>query len=571
MSMETISTASSVPAATSAHGKALSQSVPTGLDERKRPVNILMVDDEPAKLLTYEIILEPLGEQLIRAHSANEALEQLLRNEIAVILVDVCMPEIDGYELAAMIRRHPRFQRVAIILVSAIFVEERDRLKGYVSGAMDYVSVPIVPEILRAKVSVYADLYRKTQALESINRELEQRVAERTAMIEQSTELLRASEQRFRLLVENVPDYSIVMLDPEGMIKSWNTGTERLYGYRSEEVIGRSFINFFQSEDQRSGRAARLFEEARAKGHVRFEAWRVRKNGSRFYADVAITALRDEQGKLLGFSKVLHDLTERKRVETELRRVNTQLEARQKEIEEELQLAARVQQSLTPRNLTWGGIAVEAFYAPVRTIGGDFGLVMPRADELSLMVCDVSGHGISSALVANRIYTEAVALIEQGLGLPATLRHLNRFVMKNLGSANFYFTMAAVRLARSGNKLEFSGAGHPPAIMVQRDQCPRLLESQSTVLGLLEDAVNGNATTELLTQAGDRVVIYTDGFTECFNSRDEMLGIKGFAAIVGESSKFSLPDMRQEIIDRVAAWRGGPPADDLSLVIVEIM
>ena len=97
--------------------------------------------------------------------------------------------------------------------------------------------------------------------------------------------------------------------------------------------------------------------------------------------------------------------------------VNALLENRHNEIEEELRLAARVQQSLTPCSLTWGGVAVEAFYAPVRTIGGDFGLVMPRADDLSLLVCDVSGHGIGSALVANRIYTETLAQIEQGVGL----------------------------------------------------------------------------------------------------------------------------------------------------------
>ena len=193
--------------------------------KRKDPVNILMVDDQPAKLLTYEAILGDLGENLIRANSGNEALEQLLKHDIAVVLVDVCMPEIDGYELCAMIRRHPRFTNTAIILVSGVMVEDQHRLKGYVSGAVDYVAVPIVPEILRAKVAVFADLFRKTQALEQINRELEQRVAERTAMIEKSSGLLRASEQRFRLLIENVKDYSIIMLDAEGRISNWNAGT----------------------------------------------------------------------------------------------------------------------------------------------------------------------------------------------------------------------------------------------------------------------------------------------------------------------------------------------------------
>jgi CheY-like chemotaxis protein len=131
----------------------------------KKPVNILMVDDQPAKLLSYETILAELGENLIRANSGREALEHLLKNDIAVVLVDVCMPELDGFELALMIRSHPRFKKTAIILVSGVLVEDRDRLKGYVSGAVDYVAVPIVPEILRAKVAVFADLYRKTEEL----------------------------------------------------------------------------------------------------------------------------------------------------------------------------------------------------------------------------------------------------------------------------------------------------------------------------------------------------------------------------------------------------------------------
>jgi signal transduction histidine kinase len=146
-------------------------------------VNILLVDDQPAKLLSYEVILEELGENLIKAGSAREALEHLLRNEIAVVLTDVSMPELDGFELAAMIREHPRFQRTAIIFVSAIHLTDPDRLRGYAAGAVDYLPVPLVPELMRAKVKVFAELYRKTRELEKLNSELERRVAERTAEI----------------------------------------------------------------------------------------------------------------------------------------------------------------------------------------------------------------------------------------------------------------------------------------------------------------------------------------------------------------------------------------------------
>ncbi|MBB3565161.1 signal transduction histidine kinase [Rhizobium sp. BK512] len=155
------------------------------------PVNILLVDDQPAKLLSYEVILQELGENLIKAQSGREALEHLLRNEIAVILVDVCMPEQDGFELVNMIREHPRYQNTAIIFVSAIMMAEPDRLRGYEAGAVDYVSVPIVPDVLRAKVRVFTELYRKTRELELLNAELENRVRERTAELESSSRALR--------------------------------------------------------------------------------------------------------------------------------------------------------------------------------------------------------------------------------------------------------------------------------------------------------------------------------------------------------------------------------------------
>src|SRR5258707_1783623 len=159
-------------------------------------VNILLVDDQPAKLLSYETILADLGENLVKAASAREALEQLLKQDIAVILVDVCMPELDGFQLAAMIREHPRFQHTAIIFISAIHLTDVDRLRAYEMGAVDYVPVPVIPEVLRAKVRIFVELYRKTHQLEQLNRELERRVAERPTELETSSRRLVQSEQR---------------------------------------------------------------------------------------------------------------------------------------------------------------------------------------------------------------------------------------------------------------------------------------------------------------------------------------------------------------------------------------
>src|ERR1035438_4381646 len=154
-------------------------------------INILMVDDQPAKLLSYEVILAELGENLIKAHSASDALNILLKTDIAVVLMDVSMPDVDGFELADVIRQHPRFQKTAIIFISGVHLTDSDRIQGYRSGAVDYISVPVIPEVLRAKVNIFVELHRKTRMLEKLNSELERRVAERT-------EELQESESRFR-------------------------------------------------------------------------------------------------------------------------------------------------------------------------------------------------------------------------------------------------------------------------------------------------------------------------------------------------------------------------------------
>ena len=134
--------------------------------------NILLVDDQPARLLSYEAILAGLGQNLVRAHSGTEALAKLMEMDFAAILLDVSMPGMDGFETAALIHQHPRFEQTPIIFVTGVHVTDLDRLKGYQMGAVDYVYVPVVPEILRGKVQVLVQLYRQRRELLRLNRSL---------------------------------------------------------------------------------------------------------------------------------------------------------------------------------------------------------------------------------------------------------------------------------------------------------------------------------------------------------------------------------------------------------------
>ena len=196
-------------------------------------VNILMVDDQPAKLLSYEVILAGLGENLIKANSASEALNVLLKTDVAVVLMDVSMPDVDGFELADVIRQHPRFQKTAIIFISGVHLTDSDRIQGYRSGAVDYISVPVVPEVLRAKISVFVELHRKSRMLETLNKNLERVVAERTEELQK-----RETLYRMRAELLDLASDAIMVRDAEDRIQFWNKGAEKVYGWTRDEVIG---------------------------------------------------------------------------------------------------------------------------------------------------------------------------------------------------------------------------------------------------------------------------------------------------------------------------------------------
>jgi two-component sensor histidine kinase/CheY-like chemotaxis protein len=161
-------------------------------------VGILLVDDQPNQLASHEAILRDLGEKLVTARSGREALQKLMDEDFAVILLDVNMPDMDGFETASLIHQHPRFERTSIVFVTAAQATTLDRLKGYRLGAVDYVEVPVVPEILRSKVAVFVDLNRKRRDLQRLNDALQAEIAQRR----NAEEAVRHSREKEVLLQE---------------------------------------------------------------------------------------------------------------------------------------------------------------------------------------------------------------------------------------------------------------------------------------------------------------------------------------------------------------------------------
>jgi PAS domain S-box-containing protein len=278
-------------------------------------VNILLVDDQPAKLLAYEVILKELGENLVVAASGREALEYLLKNEVAVILVDVCMPELDGFELAAMIREHPRFQKTAMIFISAIQVSDIDRLRGYEMGAVDYVPVPVIPEVLRAKIRVFAELYRKTRQLERFNAELEDRVRARTAELEQSTARLLESEQRRSLAISagSMGSWDWDWVNGDWM---WDEGQFRIFGVDPQTFVATpaSVQALLHPDDIEALRKA-MAQFTKGARSYESEFRIIRPDGETRWCVGSAAATVDRSGRVVRVSGVTVDITERKRAE----------------------------------------------------------------------------------------------------------------------------------------------------------------------------------------------------------------------------------------------------------------
>ena len=292
-------------------------------------VNILMVDDQPGKLLSYEAILGDLGENLIKARSGREGLEQLLKHDVAVVLLDVSMPEIDGFEMADMMRQHPRFQKTAILFISAVRMSDLDRIKGYKSGAVDYISVPVVPDILRAKVSVFADLHRKTRQLEVLNRELEWRVEERTRQLQES-------ENQFRTLANSIPQLAW-MANAKGEIFWYNDRWLDYTGVSVEDTQSSDWTTLFHQDHRaRVSSSVRLCLET---GGLWEETAPIRgKDGQyRWFLSRAVP-IRDATGIVVRWFGTSTDISGQISAEEKIRQLNSQLEQRLAELETIMQV-----------------------------------------------------------------------------------------------------------------------------------------------------------------------------------------------------------------------------------------
>jgi PAS domain S-box-containing protein len=389
-------------------------------------INVLLVDDEPANLLALEAILADLGHNLVRARSGEEALARLAEQDYAVVLLDVLMPTLDGFETARRIRGVERLRRTPVIFLTAQLSDEFPLAEAYKLGAVDYLVKPLVPDTVRAKVAGLTELFAEA-------------------------EKARRQADELRLLVQGTTDYAIFLLDPDGRVATWNTGAQRIKGYAAEEIVGQHFSRFYPPEAVESGWPAEELRRAVAEGRFEDEGWRVRKGGSQFWANVVITALKDGSGRLQGFSKVTRDLTERRQGEEKLRAYAAQLQRSNRELEEFASVASHDLQEPLRKIQTFGDRLQTKCGPTLGEQGRDYlGRILNAAERMRTLIDDL--------LTFSRLTTKAQPFTRVDLGTVA------REVVADLEG----------RLQQTGGRVE---AGGLPAVDADPTQMRQLLQN----------------------------------------------------------------------------------------------
>jgi PAS domain S-box-containing protein len=298
--------------------------------------DVLLVDNEPANLLALQASLSGLDAGLICATSGESALKHLLTQDFALILLDVNMPTMSGFELARLIRDRERSRTTPIIFLTAYDNDALTIDEAYDAGAVDYLTKPINTKVLRSKVNVFLELYRKTAQVAWLEQE-----TLRTAYEEK--------DQKLRLIMANTRDYAFISLDQNGIISKWEGGAELITGWNASDAIGHHIGMIFTAEDIEERRPETELSIAKEDGRAINKRWHVRKDGTRFFADGVMLALRDSSNELLGFSNIFRDATVDKRADENLRLLANQLsEADRRKTEFLATLAHELRNPLAP-------------------------------------------------------------------------------------------------------------------------------------------------------------------------------------------------------------------------------
>jgi len=500
---------------------------------------VLLVDDEPDNLVALSAVLEPLGRELVSAASGEEALRLLLREEFALILLDVRMPGLDGFETAALIKQRERSRHLPIIFVTAASKDTEQIFRGYSEGAVDYLMKPYDPAVLRSKVSVFIDLHEKAAELEE-------------------------SEQRFRTAFANAPS-GMALLSPDGHLLQVNRAMADMLGHAHGDLVGREWESLVHPEERAEDlRALRELGEG-GRSVYRAERRFMHADGRELVVAISVSATAAQSASGRQLIAQLEDVTERQRAEREraerLRERAARAEA-EALYEREHRIVETLQRSLLPARMPQRpGMSIAARYRPGGAdVGGDWYDAIELDDGgIGLAMGDVVGHGIEAASTMGELRNALRAYALDGLSPGAVLTKLDHLVRRLQEDQMTTLTYAVID--PDWTQLRFASAGHlPPLLLGCEGSAEFLWDGRATPLGVRTDGEYAEGTLQL--DGGSTVLLYTDGLVEV-PGEDLLAGLERLrqAVMAGPAEPEALCD------HLVGSMVGSDPArDDVALL-----
>lgn len=547
-----------------------------GMEDELPTAKILLVDDRPENLVALEAILAPLGHELVRAHSGAEALKHLLQEDFALILLDVQMPEIDGFETATLIKSREKSRYIPIIFITAISKDPQFIFRGYSVGAVDYIAKPLDADVLRSKVTVFVELHQRGERLKrqaELLRRSELREAERMRVqMERDmarrhmAELAERESQlsQFQRMLDSTTD-GVFIFEPETMRFTYvNQGAAKQLGYEEEELLEMTPRDISPEFNERvvAGLLDSLVDGSES-SHT-YETRHKCKDGIEYPVEISLQYVA-EQGSQGRFIAIVRDIRERKRAQ----------EALALALEKEKRVAETLQGALLylPPDSTFTGLTMAPFYKPAwddDRLGGDFYDAFAHGEgRVALVVGDVTGKGLAAAARTAEVKFALRAYLRESADPAEALTRLNAFLCESkrwdISETGSFVCLAAAVVDTERSSVTFSVAGAEPPLVLHKNGRHRMITLTGMPLGISSDATYDSERMQL--SLDDTILLLTDGITEARHGHD----LFGYDAMVRAASSAansgSARSIGDAILNAARAFAGGKLTDDVCLLL----